>query len=91
VTSVRLSDKGATRLSCLGSLRAHTHTVTPPGVEGNVKELVRTAVGASGFLSLKYALEQFGQRAVARAIALGLPYDPTTMSLRVTEAALGRG
>jgi len=52
---------------------------------------VRTAVGASGFLSLKYALEQFGQRAVAKAIALGLlRYDPVTMSLRVTEAALGR-
>jgi len=63
----------------------------PPGVEGEVEELVKTAVEAGGFLSLKYALEQFGQRAVARAIALGLlRYDPTTMSLKVTEAALGR-
>jgi len=44
-----------------------------------------------GFISLKYALEQFGQRAVARVIALGiLRYDPTTVSLKVTEAALGR-
>jgi len=66
-------------------------TATPPGVEGEVEELVKTAVEAGGFLSLKYALEQFGQRAVARAIALGLlRYDPTTMSLKVTEAALGR-
>jgi len=66
--------------------------VQPPGVEEEVEELVRTAVEAGGFLSLKYALEQFGQRAVARAIALGLlRYDPTTMSLKVTEAALGRG
>jgi len=66
-------------------------TATPPGVEEEVEELVRTAVEAGGFLSLKYALEQFGQRAVARAVALGLlRYDPTTMSLRVTEAALGR-
>jgi len=64
----------------------------PPGVEEEVEELVKTAVEAGGFLSLKYALEQFGQRAVARAIALGLlRYDPTTMSLKVTEAALGRG
>jgi len=64
---------------------------TPPSVEEEVEELVRTAVEAGGFLSLKYALEQFGQRAVARAIALGLlRYDPTTMSLKVTEAALGR-
>jgi len=64
---------------------------TPPGVEEEVEELVRTAVEAGGFLSLKYALEQFGQRAVARAIALGLlRYDPVTMSLKVTEAALGR-
>jgi len=64
----------------------------PPGVEEEVEELVRTAVEAGGFLSLKYALEQFGQRAVARAIALGfLRYDPTTMSLKVTEAAFGRG
>jgi len=66
-------------------------TAPPPGVEEEVEELVRTAVEAGGFLSLKYALEQFGQRAVARAIALGLlRYDPTTMSLKVTEAALGR-
>jgi len=64
---------------------------TPPGVEEEVEELVRTAVEAGGFLSLKYALEQFGQRAVARAIALGLlRYDPTTMSLKVTETAFGR-
>ena len=64
----------------------------PPGVEEEVEELVRTAVEAGGFLSLKYALEQFGQRAVARAIALGLMrYDPTTMSLKVAEAAFGRG
>jgi len=63
----------------------------PPGVEEEVEELVKTAVESGGFISLKYALEQFGQRAVARAIALGLlRYDPTTMSLKVTEAALGR-
>jgi len=67
-------------------------TAPPPGVEEEVEELVRTAVESGGFISLKYALEQFGQRAVARAIALGLlRYDPTTMSLKVTEAALGRG
>jgi len=66
-------------------------TAPPLGVEEDVEELVRTAVESGGFLSLKYALEQFGQRAVARAIALGLlRYDPTTMSLKVTEAALGR-
>jgi len=66
-------------------------TVTPPGIEEEVEELIKTAVETGGFLSLKYALEQFGQRAVARAIALGfLRYDPTTMSLKVTEAALGR-
>jgi len=63
----------------------------PPGVEEEVEELVKTAVESGGFISLKYALEQFGQRAVARAIALGLlRYDPTTMSLKVTEAAFGR-
>jgi len=66
-------------------------TAPPPGVEEEVEELVKTAVEAGGFISLRYALEQFGQRAVARAIALGLlRYDPTTMSLKVTEAALGR-
>ena len=66
-------------------------TVQPPGVEEEVEELVKTAVEAGGFISLKYALEQYGQKAVARAIALGLlRYDPTTMSLKVTEAALGR-
>jgi len=66
-------------------------TAAPPGVEEEAEELVRTAVEAGGFISLKYALEQYGQRAVARAIALGLlRYDPTTMSLKVTEAALGR-
>jgi len=64
----------------------------PPGVEEEVEELVKTAVESGGFISLKYALEQYGQRAVARAIALGLlRYDPVTMSLKVTEAALGRG
>jgi len=66
-------------------------TAPPPGVEEEVEELVKTAVEAGGFLSLKYALEQFGQRAVARAIALGLlRYDPATMSLKVTETALSR-
>ncbi|MEM1598784.1 MAG: hypothetical protein QW598_08475 [Pyrobaculum sp.] len=65
--------------------------VAPPEEEDErVRDLVRTAVESGGFLSLKYALEMYGQDVVAKAVAKGLlRYDPTTMSLRVTEHGLG--
>ncbi|MEM0464575.1 MAG: hypothetical protein QXP31_05215 [Pyrobaculum sp.] len=63
---------------------------SPPEEEDEaVKELVRTAVESGGFISLKYALETFGQDAVAKAVSRGLlRYDSVTMSLRVTEYGL---
>ncbi|MEL9990478.1 MAG: hypothetical protein QXP98_00985 [Thermoproteus sp.] len=62
----------------------------PPEEDEAVRELVRTAVEGGGFLSLKYALEAFGQEVVAKAVSRGLlRYDATTLSLRVTEHGLG--
>lgn len=66
------------------------HVAPPEEEDDRVRDLVSTAVESGGFLSLKYALEAFGQDVVARAVSRGLlKYDPTTMSLKVTEHGLG--
>jgi hypothetical protein len=58
------------------------------GVEGDVLELLRAVAEAGGFISLRYAQENFGD-AVARAVKAGyVKLDPLTMSLRLTELGM---
>jgi hypothetical protein len=55
-------------------------------VAEEVRELLQTIFEAGGFITLKYAVENFGQEAVAKAQKLGyVKLDPLTMSLRLTE------
>ena len=65
--------------------------VPPPVAEAmeDVKELLQTIFEAGGFITLKYAVENFGQEAVAKAQKLGyVKLDPLTMSLRLTELGM---
>ena len=58
------------------------------GVEGDVLELLRAVAEAGGFISLRYAQENFGD-AVARAVKAGyVKLDALTMSLRLTELGM---
>ena len=58
-------------------------------VSEDVKELLRVIFEAGGFVTLKYAVENFGQEAVAKAQKLGyVKLDPLTMSLRLTELGM---
>jgi hypothetical protein len=65
--------------------------VPMPAVEvaEDVKELLRVIFEAGGFITLKYAVENFGQEAVAKAQKLGyVKLDSLTMSLRLTELGM---
>ncbi len=65
--------------------------VPMPAVEvsEDVKELLRVIFEAGGFVTLKYAVENFGQEAVAKAQKLGyVKLDPLTMSLKLTELGM---
>jgi hypothetical protein len=58
-------------------------------VEEDVKELLQTVFEAGGFITLKYAVENFGQEAVAKAQKLGyLKFDAYTMTLKLTELGM---
>jgi len=58
-------------------------------VSEDVRELLQTIFEAGGFITLKYAVENFGQVAVAKAQKLGyVKLDPLTMSLRLTELGM---
>jgi hypothetical protein len=58
-------------------------------VSEDVRELLRVIFEAGGFVTLKYAVENFGQEAVAKAQKLGyVKLDPLTMSLRLTELGM---
>jgi hypothetical protein len=58
-------------------------------VSEDVRELLQTIFEAGGFITLKYAVENFGQEAVAKAQKLGyVKLDPLTMSLRLTELGM---
>jgi hypothetical protein len=58
-------------------------------VAEDVRELLQTIFEAGGFITLKYAVENFGQEAVAKAQKLGyVKLDPLTMSLRLTELGM---
>jgi len=65
--------------------------VPAPAAEAaeDVRELLRVVFEAGGFVTLKYAVENFGQEAVAKAQKLGyVKLDPLTMSLRLTELGM---
>jgi hypothetical protein len=65
--------------------------VPMPAVEvsEDVRELLQTIFEAGGFITLKYAVENFGQETVAKAQKLGyVKLDPLTMSLRLTELGM---
>ena len=65
--------------------------VPAPAAEAaeDVRELLRVIFEAGGFVTLKYAIENFGQEAVAKAQRLGyVKLDPLTMSLRLTELGM---
>ena len=65
--------------------------VPPPvaEVEEDVKELLQTVFEAGGFVTLKYAVENFGQETVAKAQKLGyLRLDAFTMTLKLTELGM---
>jgi hypothetical protein len=58
-------------------------------VSEDVRELLRVVFEAGGFITLKYAVENFGQEAVTKAQKLGyVKLDPLTMSLRLTELGM---
>jgi len=58
-------------------------------VAEDVKELLRVIFEAGGFVTLRYAVENFGQEAVAKAQKLGyVKLDPLTMSLKLTELGM---
>ncbi|MDT7870857.1 MAG: hypothetical protein RQ839_11835 [Thermoproteus sp.] len=65
--------------------------VPAPAAEAaeDVRELLRVVFEAGGFVTLKYAIETFGNDAVMRAQRLGyVKLDPLTMSLRLTELGM---
>jgi hypothetical protein len=58
-------------------------------VSEDVKELLRTVYEAGGFVTLKYAQENFGNDVVAKAVKAGyVKLDPLTMSLKLTELGM---
>jgi len=58
-------------------------------VAEDVKELLQTVFEAGGFVTLKYAQENFGNDVVAKAIKAGyVKLDPLTMSLKLTELGM---
>lgn len=58
-------------------------------VSEDVKELLRVIFEAGGFVTLKYAVENFGNDVVLKAQKLGyVKLDPLTMSLRLTELGM---
>ncbi len=58
-------------------------------VEEEVRELLRVIFEAGGFVTLKYAVENFGQDAVMKAQRRGyVKLDSPTMSLRLTELGM---
>jgi hypothetical protein len=65
--------------------------VPAPAAEAaeDVRELLRVVFEAGGFITLKYAIENFGNDVVMRAQRLGyVKLDPLTMSLRLTELGM---
>ena len=65
--------------------------VLMPAVEvsEDVKELLRVIYEAGGFVTLKYAQENFGNDVVAKAVKAGyVKLDPLTMSLKLTELGM---
>jgi hypothetical protein len=58
-------------------------------VAEDVRELLQTIFEAGGFITLKYAVENFGNDVVLKAQKLGyVKLDPLTMSLRLTELGM---
>jgi hypothetical protein len=58
-------------------------------VEEDVKELLQTVYEAGGFVTLKYAQENFGNDVVAKAVKAGyVRFDAFTMTLRLTELGM---
>ncbi len=58
-------------------------------VSEDVRELLQTIFEAGGFITLKYAVENFGQEAVAKAQKLGyVKLDAITMTLKLTELGM---
>jgi hypothetical protein len=58
-------------------------------VAEDVRELLRVIFEAGGFVTLKYAVENFGNDVVLKAQKLGyVKLDPLTMSLRLTELGM---
>ena len=65
--------------------------VPAPAAEAaeDVRELLRVVFEAGGFVTLKYAIENFGNDVVMKAQRLGyVKLDPLTMSLRLTELGM---
>jgi hypothetical protein len=58
-------------------------------VDEDVKELLRVIYEAGGFVTLRYAQENFGNDVVAKAIKAGyVKLDPLTMTLKLTELGM---
>ncbi len=58
-------------------------------VAEDVKELLQTIFEAGGFMTLKYAQENFGNDVVAKAVKAGyVKFDALTMTLRLTELGM---
>ncbi len=58
-------------------------------VEEDVKELLQTIFEAGGFVTLKYAQENFGNDVVAKAVKAGyVRLDAITMTLKLTELGM---
>ena len=58
-------------------------------VDEDMKELLRVIYEAGGFVTLKYAQENFGNDVVAKAVKAGyVKLDPLTMTLKLTELGM---
>jgi hypothetical protein len=58
-------------------------------VSEDVRELLQTIFEAGGFVTLKYAQENFGNDVVAKAVKAGyVRFDALTMTLRLTELGM---
>jgi len=58
-------------------------------VSDDVRELLQTIFEAGGFVTLKYAQENFGNDVVAKAVKAGyVKLDPLTMTLKLTELGM---
>jgi len=58
-------------------------------VAEDVKELIRVVFEAGGFVTLKYAQENFGNDVVAKAVKAGyVRFDALTMTLKLTELGM---